>query len=263
MRSRAPLCGPVAVLSAMALFAVHAAAQTADSARTSAAALRISSEPDSAIVFLDGRRVGSTPLVLEGLAPGPHAIRLVVGDPGNWFSDVTRDSLSLEPGSDRQVHYRLDHRYAIMTAPSGAEVLIGDSVAGTTPILVSYELARSGTVRVRLKGYAGVGVAVPPDGSSAVVLQLTPDKGAGPGVLQPVEAGSRLTSILITAGSVAISGAAAAYFKVSADEKNTRYLDTGDPTLRTQRDQRDMDAAVALVAMQVSLALLVGLLLTE
>ncbi len=236
MKPRAPLCGPVAVLLAMALFAAHAAAQSADSARTnvaaqtadsamtSVAALRISSEPDSAIVFLDGRRVGATPLVLEGLARGPHTIRLVVGDPGNWFSDVTRDSLFLEPGSDRQVHYRLDHRYAIMTAPSGAEVLIGDSVAGTTPILVPYELARSGNVRVRLKGYAEVGVTVPPDGGSAVVLQLTPEKGAGPGVLQPVEAGSRLTSILITAGSVAISGAAAAYFKVSADEKNTRYL---------------------------------------
>lgn len=251
------------MLAAMALLAIHAAAQSADSARTNAAALRISSEPDSAIVFLDGTRVGSTPLVLERLVPGPHTIRLVVGDPGNWFSDVTRDSLSLEPGSDRQIHYRLDHRFAIMTAPSGAEVLIGDSVAGTTPILVSYELARSGSLQVRMKGYAGVSVTVPPGGGSAVVLQLTPEQGAGPGDLQPAEAGSRLTSILISAGSVAISGVAAAYFKVSADEKNTRYLDTGDPTLRTQRDQRDMDAAVALVAMQVSLALLVSLLLAE
>jgi hypothetical protein len=263
MKPRALLCGGVVVLSAMALFAVHAAAQTTDSARTNAAALRISSEPDSAILFLDGTRVGSTPLVLEGLAPGPHTIRLVVGDPGNWFSDVTRDSLTLEPGSDRQVHYNLDHRFAIMTTPSGAEVLLGDSVAGTTPILVPYELARSGSLRVRLKGYAEVPVTVPPGGGSAVVLQLTPDQGAGPAVLQPAEAGSRLTSILISAGSVVISGAAAAYFKVSADEKNTGYLSTGDPTLRTQRDQRDMDAAVALVAMQVSLALLVGLLLAE
>jgi hypothetical protein len=263
MKSRHCFCGPAAVLAAMGFFAVHAMAQRADSAGTNAATLRISSEPDSAIVFLDGTRAGSTPLDLEGLAPGPHTLRLVVGEPGNWFSDVTRDSLVLEPGSERQVHYRLDHRFAIMTMPSGAEVLIGDSVAGTTPILISCELARSESVQVRMKGYAGVGVTVPSDGGSAVVLQLTPEGGAGSEVQRPVEEGSRLTSILITAGSVAISGAAAAYFKVSADEKNTRYLSTGDPTLRTQRDQRDMDAAVALVAMQVSLGLLVGLLLAE
>jgi hypothetical protein len=247
----------------MVLFAIHAAAQSTDSSRTDVAALRISSEPDSAIVFLDGMRVGSTPLDLEGLDAGPHTLRLVVGDPGNWFSDVTRDSLVLEPGSARQVHYRLDHRFAIMTIPSGAEVLIGDSVAGTTPILVSHALARSGSLQVRMKGYAGVGVTIPPGGGSAVVLQLTPEQGAGTAVPRPAESGSRLTSILISAGSVAISGAAAAYFKVSADEKNTLYLSTGDPTFRTQRDQRDLDAAVALVAMQVSLALLVGLLLAD
>jgi hypothetical protein len=247
----------------MTLIAVHAGAQSTDSAGTNVATLRISSEPDSAIVFLDGTRVGSTPLSLDGLEAGPHTLRLVVGDPGNWFSDITRDSLVLEPGSDRQVHYRLDHRLAIMTMPTGAEVLIGDSVAGTTPLLVPYELARSGSVRVRMKGYVGVGVTVPPDGGSAQVLHLTPEQGAGSEVQRPVDSGSRLTSILITAGSVAISGAAAAYFKVSADEKNTRYLTTGDPTLRTQRDQRDRDAAVSLVAMQVSLALLVGLLLAD
>jgi hypothetical protein len=263
MKSRPLLCVPAVVLSAMALFAVHAAAQNADSARTDVATLRISSEPDSAILFLDGTRIGATPLVLGDLAPGAHRLRLVVGDPGNWFSDVTRDSLSLEPGSDRQVHYRLDHRFGIMTMPSGADVLIGDSVAGTTPMLVSYELARSGSIQVRMKGYTGVGVTVPPGGGSAVVLRLTPEQGAGPADLQRAEAGSRLTSILISAGCVAISGAASAYFKVSADEKNTLYLNTGDPTLRTQRDQRDRDAAVALVAMQVSLALLVGLLLAE
>jgi hypothetical protein len=256
------LCS-VAMLPAMAIFAVHAGAQSTDSARTNVATLRISSEPDSAIVFLDGTRVGSTPLILDGLDAGPHTLRLVVGDPGNWFSDVTRDSLVLEPGSDRQVHYRLDHRLAIMTVPSGAEVLIGDSVAGMTPFLVPYELARSGSVQVRMKGYSGAGVTVPPGGGSALVLQLTPEQGAGPEVQRPADPGSRLTSILITAGSVAISGAAAAYFKVSADEKNTLYLSTGDPTLRTQRDQRDRDAAVSLVALQVCLALLVGLLLAE
>jgi len=241
--------------------ALYAASQ--DSLQTTT--IRITSEPDSALVFVDGARRGSTPLELSGVLPGVHTLRLVVQDPASWFSDVTRDTVLVESGADRALHYRIDHRCAVMTVPSGADLFIGDSLAGTTPAVVPFDVIRSGIVRVRKAGYAEVQVAPPPGSGSSVVLSLDP---AGTPVPEPaVVVGNGMsrnqTTIWIAATSVILSGAVAAYFKVTADEKNAGYLDSGNPVLRTQRDQRDRDAAVALVTTQVSLALLIGLLLAE
>lgn len=243
--------------------AAFARQQEGDSLAARPATLRITSQPDSATVFLDGNRAGRTPLLLEGIAPGTHTLRLVAGDPGDWFSDVTRDTITLAGGDIRDLHYRLDRQCAIMTSPSGAEVLIGDSVAGTTPLLLPYDLARSGQVRVRLAGSSVPPIVVEPGSRSTVIIPLALDAGADAEVQDLHPGGSGRTGILIAAGGVVLSGGAAAYFKISADEKNAEYQRTGDPALRDQRNRRDLQAAVSLVVLQVSAAVLAGLLLAE
>jgi hypothetical protein len=243
--------------------AAFARQQEGDSLAARSATLRITSEPDSATVFVDGNRAGKTPLLLEGLSPGTHAIRLVAVDPGDWFSDVTRDTITLAGGDLRDLNYRLDRQCAVMTSPSGAEVLVGYSVAGTTPLLLPYALARSGQVRVRLAGTTAPPVVVDPGSRSTVIIPLALDAGGGAEVQDLRPGGSGRTGILIAAGGVVLSGGAAAYFKISADEKNAEYQRTGDPALRDQRNHRDLQAAVSLVLLQVSAAVLAGLLLAE
>jgi hypothetical protein len=236
-----------------------------DSTATFTAGFRITSEPDSAIVFLDGVRRGSTPLDAVGLSPGVHTLRIVARDLSNWLGDVRRDTIDLQAGSVLPLHYRLDRRVAIITAPSGAEVLFGDSLAGTTPLVVPLELLQDREILVRKRGYAGMRVSLPPEGESTVVLSLSADgttQDQGPEM--PKNGSSpRMTGIWLAAGGVVVSGTAAAYFKISADEKNTAYLNSGDPGLRAERDHRDVAAAVSLVIMEASAVLLARLLLAE
>ncbi len=66
-----------------------AASSAAASAPTSAAArLEVVSRPAGARVIMDGRPVGSTPLTLDRVAPGPHTIRLELDGYRPWTTTV-------------------------------------------------------------------------------------------------------------------------------------------------------------------------------
>ncbi len=52
------------------------------------ASLEVVSRPAGAQVFLDGRLVGRTPLVLSGVNPGEHAVRLTMPGHQRWVTNV-------------------------------------------------------------------------------------------------------------------------------------------------------------------------------
>ncbi len=72
------------------------------------------------------------------------------------------------------------------------------------------------------------------------------------------------TIALYTSGGVAIvAGIAAAYFKISADERNDAYVTTGNPALLDERRRLDTAAGIALAATQIGFAVFSYLLLAE
>jgi hypothetical protein len=52
------------------------------------ASLAVESRPPGASVYLDGRRVGTTPLVLDAAPTGSHALRLELDGYRRWTSSV-------------------------------------------------------------------------------------------------------------------------------------------------------------------------------
>jgi hypothetical protein len=69
---------------------------------------------------------------------------------------------------------------------------------------------------------------------------------------------------LYASGGVAIAaGVAAAYFKITADDRNDGYVATGNPALLDERRRLDTAAGIALVASQLGFALFSYLLLAE
>lgn len=69
-----------------------------------AGTLTIESRPSAAAVFLDDRRIGTTPLTVSSIAAGPHAIRLELEGYRQWTASVrvasevrNRVAASLEP----------------------------------------------------------------------------------------------------------------------------------------------------------------------
>jgi hypothetical protein len=72
---------------------------------TSVGSIAALSRPSGALVYLDGRVIGRTPLVAARVAPGPHAVRLELGGHRRWSTTIDvkagariRVAASLEPG---------------------------------------------------------------------------------------------------------------------------------------------------------------------
>jgi hypothetical protein len=75
-----------------------------EEARAADTSVEVVSRPAGARVFIDDQAVGSTPLRVSGLAPGPHTIRLEQPGYRSWIGTVTvtagrlaRVSASLDP----------------------------------------------------------------------------------------------------------------------------------------------------------------------
>jgi hypothetical protein len=74
-------------------------------ARTGPAAMMVDSRPAGAQVFVDGRSVGYTPLVVGDLAPGTHSIRMQLSGHRPWVTAVT-----LSPGARERVAASLEQQ---------------------------------------------------------------------------------------------------------------------------------------------------------
>jgi hypothetical protein len=74
---------------------------------------------------------------------------------------------------------------------------------------------------------------------------------------------SRSLEIWASGGLSVVAGIAAAYFKISADEKNDNYLLTGNSALRDERKRLDTASGIAFAVMQVGFAIFSYLLLSE
>lgn len=72
-------------------------------AQRAAAALEVDSRPRGASVFVDGRLVGRTPLVLDDVRPGAHAVRIDLVGHRRWVTSV-----DVAPGTRRRVAASLE-----------------------------------------------------------------------------------------------------------------------------------------------------------
>jgi hypothetical protein len=107
-------------------------------------------------------RTGKTPLTVDSLRGGKHALRLVQSDLSSWLTGCINDTVFLAPGEQRTLRYAFDRRVMVVTDPSGAIVSIGDSIAGTTPLLlVSRSSDLPSSVTVERKGYEKTAILLP------------------------------------------------------------------------------------------------------
>jgi hypothetical protein len=154
----------------------------------------------------------------------------------------------------------------IVSSPPGAEIILGDSVLGRSPLLIPEGRISQGTLLwVRLQGYDPVltHLAQAERGVLRVPLLARPDSSpANDDILQTGNGHSSLRLYLTGAGAI-LAGAATAYFKVKADDRNSDFLLTGNPSLASERNRYDNVSAVLLVATEVSFGLFIAFLLSE
>ena len=226
---------------------------------------------DSSVVFIDAGWKGLTPLSLNDLTPGTHRLVLQQPDAESWLTSSIADTIRVVAGQPLTLRYRFEPRYLIQSAPFDAEVALGDSIIGKTPLTLSAGppllLDRKTTFTIRKPGYeAGtVDIGRAQHGVLSVTLKhlwetnenqetvFRPDNGK---ISKPL----RLT--LAIAGTV-VSGAAAAYFKIRADDRYLEYRRSGSPDLLAQSQRLDTAAAVALIATQIGVGLFTYFVLSD
>lgn len=253
-----------AIALVLVIFLSACDAAAAELAATERASITIRSLPDSARVTIDSAIAGWTPLTLDSLAAGLHRLRLIHPDMSNWLTVPLEDTVRLSPGEHRTLQYTFEQARFLVSLPSGAEVFIGDSVVGTTPLtFLPGQMPAGSPVKLRKNGFSPVRADFSLATRGVLTVALSPEGG------MPVRTEEDLVPApwsgrLVIPGALAVlSGGLTAYFKIKADNHQTAYLATGDLSQRAERDRLDNLAAVFLVAMQVSLGFFITFILTQ
>ncbi|HEX7571505.1 MAG TPA: PEGA domain-containing protein, partial [Bacteroidota bacterium] len=220
----------------------------ADSTAPALCSLTLRTGTDTAWVFIDSFLAGKTPLTVDTLREGRHALRLVQSDLSSWLTGSINDTILLAPGVQRTLRYAFDRRVMVITDPSGAIVSIGDSIAGTTPlVLVSGSTSLPSSVTVERKGYEKTAILLPAgeSGIARAALQKIWQSEPSESSLM-IESGSAERTglrLYIAGGATVAAGVAAAYLKIKADGQNALYQDTGDPAFQRATHRLDTSAA--------------------
>ena len=115
------------------------------------AEIALQSEPAGAAVLVDGKPFGKTPLTLK-LAEGDHDLMIRADRYKSWHTRLavvanqpqTLEMIRLQPA---------DGKLAVRTQPAGANVMIGQTFAGQTPLELTLTAQRTHLLQLSKAGY--------------------------------------------------------------------------------------------------------------
>lgn len=229
------------------------------------AVLIVEADVADARVSVNDSVMGTAPLTVT-LPGGRHTILVAHPDIANWLTSSVRDTIELSPGDFRRLRYSVAPALMLVSEPHDARVYIGDSLIGTTPLLVppGHQIT---SITLKKQGYADHSPG-PGDVARGVAsvrllrawthmdLSNSPLQGDG----EFATGGPRL---YVTGATTVLAGVAAAFFKIRADNRHADYLRTGDRRFLDQTHKLDTASAISLAAAQVSLALFTYFILSD
>jgi hypothetical protein len=264
MLSVALVCAPSA----------HAPAQSVpgalqpDSTAAAAGSLTVMADVDSALVVLDGHRVGITPLTLDSIAPGAHILRVLHPDLSNWLTGAVTDTLLVHSGDRLVRRYAIARAVSLITTPSDASVFLNDSLVGTTPLLLPEDSTFGHSIIMLRKEGFQAAVIHPLDARRGFLhLPLVAEWSANAqekDLFEQWQGPTRSrTGVYLSGATMVLAGIATAYLKIRADDRQDQYALTGDPSFLTQRQRFDRGAAATFLLTQISFGIFAYFLLSD
>ncbi len=227
-----------------------------------AGSLTIETDPPGALVFLDGDSVGITPLTISTPPSGKRHLLLVPREATHWLIDPIIDTIDIDPTTTQTKRYVFSQKLLLVSTPAEAQVFLGDSLIGTTPLVVH---GGRGPLRIQKMGYADttLDISHATRGILATSLKKVWQSTVEESIFKDSEESGSSLRLYITGVTTVLTGATSAYFKVKADNRYSQYRRTGDPNQLAEVNRLDTAAAIALAATQLSLGLFTYFLLTE
>jgi formylglycine-generating enzyme required for sulfatase activity len=150
--------------------------------------IKVSSVPTGAAVYIDDRNMGKTPLSFE-LYAGTYELKITAEGYKPWGSQ-----LEVKPDESQALTgialHRADGTLALQTVPPGAQVTVGGTYVGRTPVDILLEPDTDHIVRVSKAGYENTESKVTVGSAKAkrLTLELKPRTGAVYLTVEPADA---------------------------------------------------------------------------
>ena len=152
------------------------------------AEITLQSEPAGAAVLADSKSVGKTPLTLKLLA-GDHELEVQADRFKSWHTRLA--VVANQPQELATIRLQpADGRLAVRTQPAGANVLIGKTFAGQTPLELTLTANETHLLHVSKAGYEKVKrrVSLLSEESKTLSITLKPKLGVINFVVRPADA---------------------------------------------------------------------------
>lgn len=251
----------IMTLFAIFLCSVKAVAQEGNLAHGT---LNVASNVTKARVFVDSMLVGLTPLEHVPVSPGNHTICIIAGDDRSWIAHQVCQEVHVAAGEEIRLMLDVLRSIQVTSEPYGATIVYRDSVLGETPFIFTTH-ARHGMITISKVGYESLPLTF--DSSSTLLhCSLVSRRGLGDDVATLYihkEESRTVLPVIITASSAVVTGIAAAYFKIRADNLYHDYTSSRNPEQLDRIRQLDLASGLALGASQLSLMLLTYFLLSR
>ena len=226
--------------------------------------LNVASNLAKAKVFVDSILVGLTPLHSFPVTPGNHTICVVAGDDRGWIAHRACEEVHVVTGEEIRLTLNVLRSIQITSEPYDATIGYHDSIRGETPFIFSTH-AGQGMITISKDGYESLSLAF--DTSTTLLhCSLVPRRGLSDDVSKVYldkEESRNVLPVIITASSAVVTGIAAAYFKIRADNLYRDYTNSGNAEQLDRIRQLDLASGLALGASQLSLIVLTYLLLSR
>ncbi len=216
-------------------------------------------------VFVDSVLVGLTPLDAMHVTTGKHTVCVASEGFRSWMASPVCREVDVTIGEETRLRLDVLRSIQITSEPYGAAIFYRDSLLGETPFIFS-TYAEQGIVRVSKDGYENLSLAFDTSTSllhCSLLPSLGPHNNFASTIYLNKEQSKNILPVAVTASSAVVTGIAAAYFKIRADNLYSDYKTTGNREQLDRIRQLDLASAVALGASQLSLILLTYFLLSR
>jgi hypothetical protein len=222
--------------------------------------LNINSEPEKALVYIDSKLIGLTPVTNLKVKPGTYILKVKNPEISDWLESDYEQRIDVRAGDTLNLFVTFDKYVKINSIPFGADIFLGDSILGVTPSVFKLKELVGKRLKISKKGYDEVEIFI--DGKARKFeVNLKPKNG----VDEELRKGSRdkLKMVLPIAGISLSSGLVSIYFKTKADALYDEYLKTGDAGKLNTIKTYDRVSAFTLIIFEATTLLGIYILLSD